>query len=93
MAFCLSGGARSKTIDPVTGLATTDIGAVMKGNADVNAQAEDLLAVSGIRNLLFNEVVPGVGFGQDLIALDIERRGTTASDLTTRSASASGFQP
>ena len=28
---------------------------------------------SEVRNLLFNEVVPGVGFGQDLIALDIER--------------------
>ena len=29
--------------------------------------------INEVRNLLFNEVVPGVGFGQDLIALDIER--------------------
>ncbi len=69
----LNGQGQPTTIDPVTGLTTTNIGAVLKGDADVNAQAEDVQAVSGVRNLLFNEVVPGVGFGQDLIALDIER--------------------
>ena len=69
----LNGQGQPTLIDPVTGLTTTNIGAVLKGDADVNAQAEDVQTVSGIRNLLFNEVVPGVGFGQDLIALDIER--------------------
>ena len=69
----LNGQGQPPTTDPVTGLPTTDIGAVLKGDADVDAQAEDVQAVSDVRNLLFNEVVPGVGFGQDLIALDIER--------------------
>ncbi len=69
----LNGRGGQTTTDPVTGLATTDIGAVLKGDADVEAQAEDLQVVSGVRNLLFNEVIPGVGFGQDLVALDIER--------------------
>ena len=61
------------TTDPVTGLTTTNIGAVLKGDADGDAQAEDVEVINEVRNLLFNEVVPGVGFGQDLIALDIER--------------------
>ena len=69
----LNGQGQPTTIDPVTGLTTTNIGAVLKGDADVNAQAEDVQVINGVRNLLFNEVVPGVGFGQDLIALDIER--------------------
>ena len=69
----LNGQGQPTTIDPVTGLTTTDIGAVLKGDADGNAQAEDVQVISGVRNLLFNEVIPGVGFGQDLIALDIER--------------------
>ena len=69
----LNGQGQPTTVDPVTGLTTTDIGAVLKGDADVNAQAEDVQVVNEVRNLLFNEVVPGVGFGQDLIALDIER--------------------
>lgn len=69
----LNGEGELSTTDPVTGLTTTNIGAVLKGDADLNAQAEDVQVVSGVRNLLFNEVVPGVGFGQDLIALDIER--------------------
>jgi hypothetical protein len=69
----LHGKGRPTTIDPVTGLTTTNIGAVLKGDADGNAQAEDEQVISGVRNLLFNEVVPDVGFGQDLIALDIER--------------------
>ena len=89
----LNGQGQPTTVDPVTGLTTTDIGAVLKGDSDVNAQAEDVQVVNEVRNLLFNEVVPGVGFGQDLIALDIERRGPTASGLTTRFASRWAFQP
>ncbi len=69
----LNGQGQPSTIDPVTGLTTTAIGAVLKGDADGDAQAEDVQVINEVRNLLFNEVVPGVGGGQDLIALDIER--------------------
>ena len=54
-------------------MTTTSIGAVLKGDADGDAQAEDVQVINEVRDLLFNEVVPGVGGGQDLIALDIER--------------------
>ncbi len=69
----LNGNGQPTTTDPVTGLTTTSIGAVLKGDADGDAQAEDTQAINEVRDLLFNEVVPGVGGGQDLIALDIER--------------------
>ena len=59
--------------DPVTGLTTTSIGAILKGDSDGDAQAEDVEVINAVRDLLFNEVVPGVGNGQDLISLDIER--------------------
>ena len=69
----LNGQGQPTTTDPVTGLTTTNIGAVLKGDADGDAQAEDTMVINEVRDLLFNEVVPGVGGGQDLIALDIER--------------------
>ena len=69
----LNGEGQPTMLDPITGLSTTDIGAILKGDADGNAQAEDPLVINEVRDLLFNEVVPGVGFGQDLIALDVER--------------------
>jgi peroxidase len=69
----LNGQGQATTTDPVTGLTTTSIGPVLKGDADGDAQAEDVQTISAVRNLLFNEVIPGVGGGQDLIALDIER--------------------
>jgi hypothetical protein len=69
----LNGEGLPSTTDPVTGLTTTNIGAVLKGDADGDAQAEDVQTINEVRDLLFNEVVPGVGYGQDLIALDIER--------------------
>jgi peroxidase len=47
----------------------TDIGAILKGDADNNAQALDVMAVSSIRNLLFGQG----GQGEDLIARDIWR--------------------
>jgi hypothetical protein len=56
-------------VDPLTGLAASDIGAVLKGDADGTAQAMDVMAVSGIRNLLFGQG----GQGEDLIARDIWR--------------------
>jgi peroxidase len=69
----LNGQGLPSTTDPVTGLPTTSIGPVLQGDADSDAQAEDVQIINEIRNLLFNEVVPGVGYGQDLISLDIER--------------------
>ncbi len=69
----LNGQGQPSTTDPVTGLTTTNIGAVLKGDADGDAQAEDTQVINEVRDLLFNEVVPGQGGGQDLIALDIER--------------------
>jgi peroxidase len=56
-------------IDPVTGHRSTNIGPILKGDADHNAQANDVLAISGIRNLLFGQGGPG----EDLIARDIWR--------------------
>jgi hypothetical protein len=47
----------------------TDIGAVLKGDADNNAQEMDEMGVSSIRNLLFGNS----GVGEDLIARDLWR--------------------
>ena len=69
----LNGEGQPSTTDPVTGLASTDIGAVLKGDADGDAQAEDTQVINEVRDELFNEVVPGVGYGQDLISLDVQR--------------------
>jgi hypothetical protein len=69
----LNGAGQPQTIDPFTGLSSTSIGAVLKANADGVAQAMDLKAINEVRNLLFNEVIPGVGGGQDLMALDTQR--------------------
>jgi peroxidase len=69
----INGEGQPSTVDPVTGLTSTDIGAVLKGDADGDAQAEDVQVINEVRDELFNEVVPGVGYGQDLIALDIQR--------------------
>jgi hypothetical protein len=54
----------------VFGNAASDIGAVLKGDADNNAQAMDAMAVSAVRNLLFFGTS---GPGDDLIARDIWR--------------------
>lgn len=52
----------------------TDIGAVLKGGADINAQAMDEMAVSSIRNLLFgNDGSGNPIIGEDLIARDMWR--------------------
>jgi peroxidase len=69
----LNGQGLPSQTDPLTGLTSTSIGAVLKADASGDAQAMDVQAINEVRDLLFNEVVPGVGFGQDLIALDIER--------------------
>jgi hypothetical protein len=51
------------------GNSSSDIGAVLKGDADGHAQAMDVMAVSNIRNLLFGQGGPG----EDLISRDIWR--------------------
>jgi hypothetical protein len=58
--------------DPLTGHTSTDIDPILKADADGVAQADDLLAVNDIRNLLFAN--GGLqDNGQDLIARDVER--------------------
>ncbi len=51
------------------GNTATDIGPILKGDADNNAQAMDVMAVSNIRNLLFGQGAPG----EDLISRDVWR--------------------
>jgi hypothetical protein len=59
-------------VDPLTGHISTDIGPILKADADGNSQADDLLAIGDVRNLLFAN--GGLqDNGQDLIARDIER--------------------
>jgi len=57
-------------IDPITGLAATDIGAYLKGDAESSSQAVDTLVVSSVRDDLFGNGIPG---GEDLISRDIWR--------------------
>jgi hypothetical protein len=63
----------SGATDSLTGLVSTDIGAILKGDADHSAQAVDVMAVTDIRNLLFDNGPPGSPVGDDLIARDIWR--------------------
>jgi hypothetical protein len=58
------------TVDPLTGHSSSDIGAILKGSADGDAQAMDVMAIGDVRNLLFGN---GAFGGQDLIARDIQR--------------------
>jgi hypothetical protein len=57
-------------VDPLTGHTSSNIDAVLKGDADGDSQAMDLLAIGQVRNLLFGNAGAG---GQDLIARDIQR--------------------
>jgi hypothetical protein len=57
-------------VDPTTGHTASNIDAVLKGDADGDSQAMDLLAINDVRNLLFGNAGAG---GQDLIARDIQR--------------------
>ena len=56
-------------VDPLTGLTSTDIGPILKADADGNGQEMDLMAINDIRNLLFGN---GMG-GDDLMARDVQR--------------------
>jgi hypothetical protein len=59
-------------IDPLTGHISTNIDAILKGDADGNSNADDLLAINEVRNLLFAN--GGLtDNGHDLIARDVER--------------------
>jgi hypothetical protein len=59
-------------IDPLTGHISTDIDAILKGDADGVSNAMDVQAINEIRNLLFGN--GGLtDNGQDLIARDIQR--------------------
>lgn len=71
--YILNGRGQPSVVDPLTGLTSTDIGAILKADADGDSQAMDLMAIGAVRDLLFNEVIPGVGGGQDLMALDVQR--------------------
>ncbi len=57
-------------VDPLTGLTSTDIGPILKGDASGNGQAMDIMAINDIRNLLFGN--GGLG-GDDLMARDVQR--------------------
>lgn len=57
-------------IDPLTGHTSSDIGPVLKGDADGDSQALDVMAIEDVRNLLFGN---GAFGGQDLMARDIQR--------------------
>jgi hypothetical protein len=62
----------SGAVDPLTGHTSTDIGPFLKGDADGVSQADDLMAISDVRNLLFAN--GGLqDNGQDLMARDVER--------------------
>ena len=43
----------SGVVDPLTGLVSTDIDPILKGDASGNGQAMDTMAINDIRNLLF----------------------------------------
>lgn len=58
--------------DPFTGHTSTDIGPILKANADGIAQATDLMAVNDVRNLLFGNGGQ-TDNGLDLMARDVER--------------------
>jgi peroxidase len=59
-------------VDPLTGHVSTNIGPILKADADGVAQADDSMAIGDVRNLLFAN--GGLqDNGQDLIARDIER--------------------
>src|SRR5205085_2377663 len=57
-------------LDPFTGHTASDIGNILKADADNQANEIDLLAIRDIRNLLFGPTGAG---GTDLMARDVQR--------------------
>jgi hypothetical protein len=79
-------------IDPLTGHLSTDIDAILKGDADGDAQADDLLAINDVRDLLFAN--GGLtDNGQDLIARDVERARDDGIGTYNQVREAYGLQP
>jgi hypothetical protein len=79
-------------VDPVTGHISTDIGPILKGDADGPAQADDLLAINEVRDLLFAN--GGLtDNGQDLIARDVERARDDGIGSYNEVRQAYGLQP
>ena len=62
----------SGVFDPISGHTTSDINAILKGDADGDGQAMDVMAINEVRNLLFANGA-AVDNGQDLIARDVQR--------------------
>jgi hypothetical protein len=57
--------------DPITGHATSGIGAILKADASNAANEFDLMLIDEIRNTLFG--IPNPGAGTDLAARDVQR--------------------
>jgi peroxidase len=62
--------ANGDVVDSLTDHTPSNIDAVLKGDADGNSQAMDVMAINEVRDLLFGNAGAG---GQDLIARDIQR--------------------
>jgi hypothetical protein len=79
-------------VDPLTGHISSDIDAILKGDADGDSQAMDVLAINEVRNLLFAN--GGLqDNGQDLIARDIERARDDGIGTYNQVRVAFGLQP
>ena len=82
----------SGVVDPLTGHISTDIGPILKADADGVSQADDLMAIGDIRNLLFAN--GGLqDNGQDLIARDIERARDDGIGTYNQVRQAYGLRP
>jgi hypothetical protein len=62
----------SGVYDNYSGHTTSDINAILKGDADGDGQATDVMAINEVRNLLFANGA-AVDNGQDLMARDVQR--------------------
>ncbi len=79
-------------LDPYTGYASTDIDPILKADADGVSQADDLLAVNSVRNLLFGNGGQ-TDNGLDLIARDVERARDDGIGSYNQLRKAYGLQP
>jgi hypothetical protein len=62
----------SGVFDRISGHTTSGIGPILKGDADGDAQATDVMAINEVRNLLFANGT-AMDNGQDLMARDVQR--------------------
>jgi hypothetical protein len=82
----------SGVVDPLTGHISTDIGPILNAVGDGVAQADDLMAIGDVRNLLFAN--GGLqDNGQDLIARDIERARDDGIGTYNQLREAYGLKP